>query len=80
VEFQAVVAKTPIITDAFLLVDDQRIEADSLQFDRGRDACMSASDYQNIRFTIFKSDFSAALLKPARFAEIPLVRYGRIIP
>ena len=70
VQLEAVVAQTPVVADALLLVDDQRVEAEPLQFDRRRDAGMTAADDQHVGFAILVGEMLGALVEPACFGEI----------
>jgi hypothetical protein len=64
VEFEAAVAQPPIVTDTPGFIDDQRIEPDPFQFDRGRNAGMAAADDENVRLAIVECDLGLPLLEP----------------
>ena len=75
-QLEAVIAQPPVVADALLPVDDQRIEAQPLQLDRRGDPGMSAADHQNIGLAPFEGDFGLAFFEPVLFGEIAVVRGG----
>src|SRR3954451_20239919 len=79
VKLEAVVAKAPIVSDAFLFVDDEGVKANSLQLDGGGDACMSASHYEKIRLAVCERKFRPALFKPVRLGKISLYSANRTL-
>jgi hypothetical protein len=79
VQLEAVVAQPPVVADALLLVDDQGIEAEPLQFDRRRDAGMTAADDQHIGFSVLVGEMLGALVEPTRLGEIARVRHRFVV-
>jgi hypothetical protein len=80
VELEAAVAQPPIVTDAPGFIDDQRIKADALQFDRRRNAGMAATDDENVRLAIVEGDLGLPLVEPVAASEITRMRNRCIVP
>jgi len=80
VELEAAVAQPPVVTDAPGFIDDQRIEADALQFDRRRNAGMAATDDENVRLAIVERDLGLPLVEPVATCEITRMRNRRVVP
>src|SRR4030088_2327464 len=79
VQLEAVVAQPPIVADARGFIDHQCIEADALQFNRGRNAGMAAADDQNVRLAIPEGDLALPLVEPVWIGEITRMGYRGII-
>ena len=80
VELEAAVAQPPIVADAPGFIDDQRIEADALQFDRRRNAGMAAADDENVRLAIVERGLGLPLVEPVAACEITRMRNRCVVP
>jgi hypothetical protein len=80
VELEAAVAQPPIVADAPGFIDDQRIKADALEFDRRRNAGMAATDDENVRLSDRRTRSRLPLVEPVPACEITRMRNRRVVP
>ena len=76
VQRQGMIALAPVVADALLAVDDQRIDPQRLQPGRDRQPGMAAADHQHVRIAAGIFDLRLAQVEPVRAAKIPRIGFA----
>jgi hypothetical protein len=76
VQRQGMVALAPVVADALLAVDDQRIDPQLLQPRRDRQPRMTAADHQHVRIAAGVLRLRLAQIEPVGSAKIPRIGFA----